>query len=154
MGRSATATKKKRKKYYSQTQRFNICHPLLQVPALPRHWMTNIKALCLTVIFHSYSPELLNSNLQHCPILLSSWDSFDPVVKQRAATNCSMGDPAIFPFPKTMHRPNLPLLFVSNKEAVGATEMTVLTLRRLMSYIYGAPILDVSRSHTTTQHSR
>jgi len=31
-----------------------------------------------------------------------------------------------------------------------------LTLRRLMSYIYiyGAPILDVSRSHTTTQHSR
>ena len=30
----------------------------------------------------------------------------------------------------------------------------VLTLRRLMSYIYGVPILDVSRSHTTTQHSR
>ena len=29
-----------------------------------------------------------------------------------------------------------------------------LTLRRLMSYIYGAPILDVSRSHTTTQHRR
>ena len=29
-----------------------------------------------------------------------------------------------------------------------------LTLRLLMSKIYGAPILDVSRSHTTTQHSR
>ena len=31
-----------------------------------------------------------------------------------------------------------------------------LTLRLLKSYIYiyGAPILDVSRSHTTTQHSR
>ena len=29
-----------------------------------------------------------------------------------------------------------------------------LTLKVLMSYIYGAPILDVSRSHTTTQHSR
>ena len=29
-----------------------------------------------------------------------------------------------------------------------------LTFRRLMSYIYGATILDVSRSHTTTQHSR
>ena len=29
-----------------------------------------------------------------------------------------------------------------------------LTLRRLMSYTYGAPILDASRSHTTTQHSR
>ena len=28
------------------------------------------------------------------------------------------------------------------------------TFRLLMSYVYGAPILDVSRSHTTTQHSR
>jgi len=32
--------------------------------------------------------------------------------------------------------------------------VTPLTLTRLMSYIYAAPILDVSRSHTTTQHSR
>jgi len=30
----------------------------------------------------------------------------------------------------------------------------LLTLRLIMSYIYIAPILDVSRSHTTTQHSR
>jgi len=30
----------------------------------------------------------------------------------------------------------------------------LLTFRLLMSYIHGAPILDVSRSHTTTQHSR
>ena len=29
-----------------------------------------------------------------------------------------------------------------------------LTIRLLMSYIYGAPILDVSRSYTTTRHSR
>jgi hypothetical protein len=29
-----------------------------------------------------------------------------------------------------------------------------LTLRLLMKHIYGAPILDVSRSHTTTHHSR
>ena len=29
-----------------------------------------------------------------------------------------------------------------------------LTLRSLTLYIYGVPILDVSRSHTTTQHSR
>jgi len=35
-----------------------------------------------------------------------------------------------------------------------AITLSSLTLRRLMSYIYGAPILDVSRSHTTTQHSR
>ena len=36
----------------------------------------------------------------------------------------------------------------------GTSMELALTLRRLMSYIYGAPILDVSRSHTTTQHSR
>ena len=29
-----------------------------------------------------------------------------------------------------------------------------LTFRLLMSYVYGAPTLDVSRSHTTTQHGR
>jgi hypothetical protein len=29
-----------------------------------------------------------------------------------------------------------------------------LTLRALMSHIYGVHILDVSRSHTTTHHSR
>jgi len=36
----------------------------------------------------------------------------------------------------------------------GVDGRIILTLRLLMSYIYGAPILDVSRSHTTTQHSR
>ena len=37
---------------------------------------------------------------------------------------------------------------------VSRIRVKLLTLRRLMSYIYGAPILDVSRSHTTTHHSR
>jgi len=37
---------------------------------------------------------------------------------------------------------------------VSRIRVKLLTLRRLMPYIYGAPILDVSRSHTTTQHSR
>ena len=37
---------------------------------------------------------------------------------------------------------------------VSSIRVKLLTLRRLMSYIYGAPIFDVSRSHTTTQHSR
>ena len=37
---------------------------------------------------------------------------------------------------------------------VSRIRVKLLTLRRLMSYIYGEPILDVSRSHTTTQHSR
>ena len=41
---------------------------------------------------------------------------------------------------------------------VSRIRVKLLTFRRLMSYIYiyiyGAPILDVARSHTTTQHSR
>jgi len=37
---------------------------------------------------------------------------------------------------------------------VSRIRVKLLTFRRLMLYIYGAPILDVSRSHTTTQHSR
>jgi len=37
---------------------------------------------------------------------------------------------------------------------VSRIRVKLLTLRRLMSYTYGAPILDVSRSHTTTLHSR
>ena len=37
---------------------------------------------------------------------------------------------------------------------VSRIRVKLLTFRLLMSYIYRAPILDVSRSHTTTQHSR
>ena len=37
---------------------------------------------------------------------------------------------------------------------VSRIRVKLLTFRRLMSHIYGAPILDVSRSHTTTHHSR
>ena len=37
---------------------------------------------------------------------------------------------------------------------VSRIRVRLLTFRLLMSYIYGSPILDVSRSHTPTQHSR
>jgi len=37
---------------------------------------------------------------------------------------------------------------------VSRIRVKLLTLRLLMPYIYAAPILDVSRPHTTTQHSR
>ena len=37
---------------------------------------------------------------------------------------------------------------------ISRIRVKLLTFRLLMSYKYGAPILDVSRSHTTTQHSR
>ena len=50
------------------------------------------------------------------------------------------------------HFKHFTVLFL--KTAKEGMLLIALTLRRLMSYIYGAPILDVSRSHTTTQHSR
>jgi len=37
---------------------------------------------------------------------------------------------------------------------VSRIRVKLLTFRLLMSYIHGAPIVDVSTSHTTTQHSR
>jgi len=40
------------------------------------------------------------------------------------------------------------------KHSVTSRRSPYLTLRSLTLYIYGAPLLDVSRSHTTTQHSR
>jgi len=48
----------------------------------------------------------------------------------------------------------LALLEVHHFLHVSRIKVKLLTLRRLMSYIYGAPILHVSRSHTTTQHRR
>ena len=48
----------------------------------------------------------------------------------------------------------LALLGVHHFLHVSRIRVKLLTFRRLMSYIYGATILDVSRSHTTTQHSR
>jgi len=48
----------------------------------------------------------------------------------------------------------LALLGVHHFLHVSRIRVKLLTFRPLMSYIYGAPILDVSRSHTTTQHSR
>ena len=48
----------------------------------------------------------------------------------------------------------LALLVAQHFLHVSRIRVQLLTFRRLMSYIYGAPILDVSRSHTTTQHSR
>ena len=48
----------------------------------------------------------------------------------------------------------LALLGAHHFRHVSRIRVKLLTLRWLMSYIYGAPILDVSRSHTTTQHSR
>ena len=65
--------------------------------------------------------------------------------------------PACSAVPQPTALPRAPLklsILIKNKILLKLTMKRKLTLRRLMSYIYGAPILNVSRSHTTTQHSR
>jgi len=64
------------------------------------------------------------------------------VTQQRQMQRTDYGAPHYAVFPKLL---SLSFHYI---------QIFYLTLRLLMSYIYGAPILDVSRSHTTTQHSR
>ena len=52
----------------------------------------------------------------------------------------------------SLHRTNICVLLLSLSSS-SPPLCRLLTFRRLMSYIYGAPILDVSRSHTA-QHRR
>ena len=54
--------------------------------------------------------------------------------------------------PRLAHIYDVRISYVSRSSLT--VKALILTLRRLMSYIYGTPIVDVSRSHTTTQHSR
>ena len=76
--------------------------------------------------------------------------------------NNSMVDQTKLHIMYTMHHLRNSLICMTKKFQKGLLKLCngcgeasrTLTLRRLMSYIYGAPILDVSRSHTTTQHSR
>ena len=59
-------------------------------------------------------------------------------------------------FLKIINVASLRRFYFNVSQISGTQDLRFLTLRRLMSYIYiyGAPILDVSRSHTTTQHIR
>ena len=80
-----------------------------------------------------------------------SWMSIRHRMSQKALLNTSLQRPITFHY-------CLPAAPNDNSETTDNKQTLInkdnLTLRRLMSYIYGAPILDVSRSHTTTQHSR
>ena len=127
-----------------------------------------------SICVHSLDPKYINSQknaLQHLPCILFTKSS--PKCFGRHSGD-SQGD-ALQPVYHTVN--TLPTRWINplNPELnpicyllallgahqflhVSRIRVKLLTLRRLMSYIYiyiyGAPILDVSRSHTTTQHSR
>ena len=62
--------------------------------------------------------------------------------------------PALLPLLVSTAENDVVKWYVGRSAVVPDFQGFPLTLRRLMSYIYGGPILDVSRSHTTTHHSR
>jgi len=83
-------------------------------------------------------------NLRNCVISKSETTEEWPLIKLQLTLSSVM-----YYFPTNIYRFSV---VNNNAPPLGV----ILNLRRLMSYIYiyGAPILDVSRSHTTTQHSR
>ena len=90
------------------------------------------------------------------PDSLKSWFKYFRVYKC-SFTTCQRYKCPWYRFPhwKTFYCPCLFLLWPTVVSTLFYPGMvSYLTLKRLMSYTYGAPILDVSRSHTTMQHSR
>jgi len=76
-------------------------------------------------------------------------DAARPIQKLQVGSSINPLNPALNPICYL-----LALLGAHHFLHVSRIRVKSLTFRRLMSYIYAAPILDVSRSHTTTQHSR
>ena len=110
-----------------------------------RYRMVGLK-INLKWIYPAFCILNSNQNTSDLTPLLSNYLSTHPVRKLKHVVGIDA-----FPFPVDTS----PYSFaVSHPVTPDSVSQTSLTLRRLMSYIHGAPILDVSRSHTTTQHSR
>jgi hypothetical protein len=88
----------------------------------------------------------------HLPLFLPTL----PITEKSQDTIFRRGIPDVFNPLSPELNPICFLLALLAHDFLDVSRITVksLTLRLLMSYIYGAPILDVSGSHTTTQHSR
>ena len=88
-------------------------------------------------------------------IIMSKTKAMDNVLKQKYLIHAIISDlfnplnPELNPICYL-----LALLGAHHFLHVSRIRVKLLTFRLLMSYIYGTLILDVSRSHTTTQHSR
>ena len=101
---------------------------------------------------------ILSSVSLHCPArvgifrTVENWDLW----KERYSHECTRINPLNTELNPTCYL--LALLGAHHFLHVSRIRVKLLTFRLLMSYIYiyiyGEPILDVSRSHTTTQHSR
>ena len=140
--------------------------PVIFSSPLHRHssWRSNLllssqSRLCLaSVLFHSRFPNKPFMHLSptphvpHAHAFHSSWFDHPNKIWQGAQIINPL-KPELNPICYF-----LALLGAHHFLHVSRIRVKLLTLRWLMShiyiYIYGASILDVSRSHTTTQHSR
>ena len=93
-----------------------------------------------------FCSQAVRKLLWHKPLSCAQWKTPD-----KGQRNCPKH---VEIHSKTKFEKLVPLVGFIIRNLTRCTVTWTLTLRRLMSYIYGAPILDVSRSHTTTQHSR
>jgi hypothetical protein len=123
-----------------------------RVPPPPGFWFSTLNTASL--ILHTHSVIISKCSM----IIVSSW--------LKIYTECTLiirvNEPYQVPLEREVNplKPELnPICYLLALLAhhflhVSRIRVNSLTIRLLMSYIYGAPSLDVSRSHTTTQHSR
>ena len=124
----------------------------LVVPLLPT------LCRCTGLLFHLITMNETNNNRQDSPgrVIGPSQSTTQNINRRQTSMPPAGFEPVIpvsersqaYALDRAAARIGCPHSFVTKRD------FKLLTLRRLMSYIYGAPILDVSRSHTTTQHSR
>ena len=121
----------------------------LYLPKILKSYMTLIKCTILSI----YNFTIQTLKLQHATCLYSFLVIFRPYILIRPMfKNYIVFNPLNPELNPICYL--LALLRVHHFLHVSRIRVKLLTFRLLMSYIYGAPILDVSRSHTTTQHSR
>ena len=111
----------------------------------PRHWVRGCRFVWRNILFSSLEVSVLwDCEEENVVFFFETWQTDCPV------TRCLKPlKPELNPICYL-----LALLGAHHFLHVSRIRVKLLTFRWLMSYIHGAPILDVSRSHTTTQHSR
>ena len=128
---------------------FLFCFMLYKASGFHSRYCSDDKLVdCDTMQLHILTPVLLLA-CPVCPFWGSYWPhSLQPACIITILCHLNPLKPELNPICYLL------ALLAHHFPHVSRIRVKSLTFRLLMSYIYGAPILDVSRSHTTTQHSR
>jgi len=115
-----------------------------------KQWIMLLQVNCMEFYSHDggslhYHTHWSFTFIQSCP------SPFETICRLQLEHKAA-GDPTHCSHHKHLARPRLNQN--KQKESIFLPCLVCLSLRLLMSYVYGTPILDVSRLHTTTHHSR